>query len=145
MGMLGSTKASLGEGKLGNQSGSAFIEFAIVMPVFLFIIVAIVDFGLYFNKRNVAQSAAYNAAKACNKDLRADGYVIQANSPGYVTLETLKIATNKELKNSPTCSITANYYKVDMTIGGNLLSPLTSLLGLYDFTVTGIATKTNNI
>jgi hypothetical protein len=121
-----------------NQKGGAVIEVAIVLPVFIFLFVAIVDFGLYFNKRNVAQSAVYNAAKECPAPF-------SKSSIGGLTLETMDLFDSVNMTPAPSCADHGDYYKVDIRIKGTMMSPFTSALGLYDdelgFLVTGIASK----
>ena len=39
-----------------NRKGQALIEFVLILPVFLFLIFAVYDFGMIFNKRNVLES-----------------------------------------------------------------------------------------
>jgi hypothetical protein len=127
-----------------SQQGNAVIEMAIVLPIFFLILFSIVDFGLYFNKRNVAQSAAWNGAKDCNDTNGAASFT--AGSPAGDTLATMDLL-NDVIAPQPTCISPSvggvNYWKVGITIDGDMLSPITSALGLYDFTVTGIATDTN--
>lgn len=116
---------------LRGQKGSALIEMAIVLPLFIFLFIAIVDFGLYFNKRNVAQSAAWNGAKEC-----ANG-----NSPISIVNQTLSYASMaNDLVSTPVCSQpSGTYYTVTVTITGNMLSPITSALGLYDIRAVGVS------
>jgi Flp pilus assembly protein TadG len=105
---------------------------AIVLPVFIFLFVAIVDFGLYFNKRNVAQSAAWNGAKAC---VAGNDHLVIINA----TLLPLKAELDTP---SPSCtdSTTVPAYKIiTVKIKGNMLSPFTTALGLYPITAVGIA------
>ncbi|MEN8141794.1 MAG: TadE family protein [Thermodesulfobacteriota bacterium] len=47
-----------------NQQGGAMVELAIAIPVFMGLLLAVVDFGLFFNNRVALQTAAYNYAKA---------------------------------------------------------------------------------
>ena len=118
-----------------NQKGSAMIEMAIVLPVFIGLLVAIIDFGMYFNIRNVAQSAAWNGAKAC-VDTKPPAPIVQA------TLSTILSSTAVQ-KINPTCSTETTggvqYQKVIVKVKGGMLSPFTTALGLYPITVTGIA------
>ena len=47
----------------GEESGQALIEFALVLPVLILIVVGIIDFGFAFNQWNTAQNAAREGAR----------------------------------------------------------------------------------
>ena len=50
-------------GKIGgnmNRKGQALIEFVLILPVFLFILFAIIDFGVIFSTRNNLESDSYD-------------------------------------------------------------------------------------
>ena len=131
--------------KTKQQTGSAIIEMAIVLPVFIFLLIAIIDFGLYFNKRNVAQSAAWNGAKECIG--QANGTAL---GPASIMAQTLPplISYDTEDANGltqvPTCqqqnSGGATYMMVTVSVKGTMTSFFTNtLLGLYPIKAVGIA------
>ena len=39
-----------------NRKGQALVEFVLILPVFLFLIFAVYDFGMIFSKKNVLES-----------------------------------------------------------------------------------------
>ena len=41
-----------------NKRGQALIEFVLILPVFLFLIMAVVDFGTIFNRQNALETAS---------------------------------------------------------------------------------------
>ena len=41
-----------------NKRGQALVEFVLILPVFLFLIMAVVDFGTIFNRRNALETAS---------------------------------------------------------------------------------------
>jgi Flp pilus assembly protein TadG len=131
--------------KTKQQTGSAIIEMAIVLPVFIFLLIAIIDFGLYFNKRNVAQSAAWNGAKECIG--QADGTQLSSTSVMAQTLPPLisyNTADSNGLVQIPQCqeksSGGATYMMVTVSVKGNMTSFFTNtLLGLYPINAVGIA------
>ncbi|AXE63356.1 TadE-like family protein [Hyphomonas polymorpha PS728] len=49
---------------LKNESGTAALEFAIISPVFLFMIVALLAYGLYFGAAHTVQQISANSARA---------------------------------------------------------------------------------
>ncbi len=112
------------------------IETAIMIPFFIFLLIAIIDFGLYFNTKNVAQSAAWNGAKEC----------VAGNSPIAIvqaTLQPILSADDLSLV-TPSCSTEsagggATYSMTQVIVAGNMLSPFTTALGLYPITAVGIA------
>lgn len=46
------------------SKGAALIEFALTLPLYVAVLVAIIDFSNYLNDRSVLTAAAYNGAKA---------------------------------------------------------------------------------
>lgn len=120
------------------------IELAIVIPMFILLLVAICDFGIYFNKRIVAQTAAFNDAKECNL---TQGASLTQYSAGAKTLNTLMPIEDFLTTIDRTCTEKdtsfggTTYWEVQMTVAGNELS-FTNILNLYPFTVTGIETRT---
>jgi Flp pilus assembly protein TadG len=48
---------------LKNEKGQAMVEFALVLPVLLLIIAGIIDFGLIFNQKVLANNASREAAR----------------------------------------------------------------------------------
>lgn len=46
------------------SAGGALIEFAATLPLFLAVLLAVVDFSNYLNDRTIITAAAYNGAKA---------------------------------------------------------------------------------
>ena len=41
-----------------NRRGQALVEFVLILPVFLFLVMAVVDFGMIFNHRNMLETAS---------------------------------------------------------------------------------------
>lgn len=41
-----------------NRRGQALVEFVLILPVFLFLIMAVVDFGIIFNRKNALETAS---------------------------------------------------------------------------------------
>jgi Flp pilus assembly protein TadG len=121
-----------------DQSGSAIVEMALVLPIFIFLFIAIVDFGLYFNARNVAHSAAWNGAKeyvASNSSANVTS-VVRATLDPLLSDDALALITPTS---TTTSSGGANYTVTQVIVAGNMLSPFTTSLGLYPITAIGIA------
>ena len=41
-----------------NRRGQALVEFVLILPVFLFLIMAVVDFGIIFNRKNALETVS---------------------------------------------------------------------------------------
>lgn len=41
-----------------NKRGQALVEFVLILPVFLFLIMAVVDFGIIFNHKNALETVS---------------------------------------------------------------------------------------
>ena len=41
-----------------NRKGQALVEFVLILPVFLFLIFAVYDFGMIFNKKNTLENTS---------------------------------------------------------------------------------------
>ena len=41
-----------------NKRGQALVEFVLILPIFLFLIMAVVDFGIIFNRKNALETAS---------------------------------------------------------------------------------------
>jgi Flp pilus assembly protein TadG len=50
--------------RLRDQSGQAIVEFALVVPIFMLILLGIVDFGRYLNETLILTAAAREGARA---------------------------------------------------------------------------------
>lgn len=53
-----------GQPSLEKSKGAALIEFALTLPLYVAVLLAIIDFSNYLNDRSVLTAAAYNGAKA---------------------------------------------------------------------------------
>ena len=95
-----------------NRKGQALIEFVLILPVFLFILFAIIDFGIIFNSKSNLENDS------------AD--IIELFKNGISIDEIKKIYKD----NSINISNNGEYYKVIITTNVNLITPgLDRLLG----------------
>jgi Flp pilus assembly protein TadG len=53
-----------GSGRRGSERGAAAVEFALVIPVFLMLVLGTIDFGYYFFVSEVVTNAAREGARA---------------------------------------------------------------------------------
>lgn len=121
-----------------NQRGAAMLEMALTIPVFMGLLLALVDFGMYFTTRSVLQSAAYNGAKmAC-----VDPYSA-ANVDAIVKATVGTVADTSPLSFTITKTLIGatplRRYQVVVSCPGTKYSAFTSTLNLYPITTTGLA------
>ena len=123
---------------LGNKRGAAMLEMTLAIPLFMGLLLAMVDFGMYFTTRSVLQSAAYNGAKMACVDTTKVATAVTETVGTVVNTTKYPIGTTiTPLGASSTDPLWR--YKVQLSCGGAQLSILTSALGLYPITTTGMA------
>jgi Flp pilus assembly protein TadG len=71
-----------------NERGAAVVEFAVVLPILLFILFSMIDFGRYFYVRISLSSASFEVA-----DGVARGLISSSDNASQIT-EKLKTITN---------------------------------------------------
>ena len=125
------------------------VELAIALPLFLALLLAVVDFGLYFNKRIVLQAAAYNytneaAANNCQDPGRK---IIDETVKNIISDSTTTISfTGKAIDSGYTPARPTARYRVQLTYNGKntLLSVFTkNIPGLYPMTAIGVSHCSN--
>lgn len=108
-----------------DERGQAVAEFAMIVPIFLLLVFAIVDFGMGFH----AWITVTNAAREGARLGAVGGSSIEISDEVYATSATLDaaqlsvIVTNAE--GNPGESVT-----VDVTYDYQLITPLSSVMGL---------------
>lgn len=115
-----------------DDRGSQAVEFAILVPALLLIVVGIVTFGFVFNAQITLTQAAREGARLtaiCGQDATCLGTVktqVETHAPG-LTLSDSQIAVTSCPANSPTASAT-----VTITYLENLhIPPLTAGVTLH--------------
>jgi Flp pilus assembly protein TadG len=91
--------------KLKDDRGTSAVEFAIISPVFLFLIVAMLAYGIYFGAAHTVQQAAAEAARASvaglddkeRGELATASVLASASQDGLLKSDYVKI----ELVNDP--------------------------------------------
>lgn len=95
-------------GKIGgnmNRKGQALIEFVLILPVFLFILFAVIDFGIIFTTKNNLESNSVDII-----ELYKDGTSIEELKNMYDDNE-IKISNEED------------YYRFTITTSINLITP----------------------
>lgn len=102
-------------GKIGgnmNRKGQALIEFVLILPVFLFILFAIIDFGVIFNAKNNLENDSID--------------IINLYNNGTSIEEIKELYKDNEIK----ISREKNYYIFNITTSVNVITPgLNKILG----------------
>jgi uncharacterized protein (UPF0333 family) len=98
------SRAPVGARSCRRESGQVLVEFALILPVFILLVVGVIDFGFAFNTWNSAQNAAREGARFAavsnsapsikTRAIAADGGIGLA--PGSVTL-----SCNRPYPNGP--------------------------------------------
>ena len=115
-----------------DERGQAVAEFAMIVPIFLLLVFAIVDFGMGFH----AWITVTNAAREGARLGAVGGSSIEISDEVYATSATLDaaqlsvIVTNAE--GLPGTSVT-----VDVTYDYQLITPLSSVMGLVSGSTIG--------
>lgn len=59
-----------------NKKGQALVEFVLILPVFLFLILAVYDFGMIFNKKNMLENISHDVSELYQNGKALDQIVI---------------------------------------------------------------------
>ncbi len=109
-------------GPSGRERGAAAVEFALVLPLLLVLLLGIIDFGLYFYNDLQLTHVARNAARylSVNKTAEANAAIDDANliSTSIYSRSVTPAATQG---GESTISLRANY---------SFLTPLPRLVGI---------------
>ena len=95
-------------GKVGgkvNNKGQALIEFVLLLPVILFIMFGIIDFGIIFNEKNTLENNSLD--------------IINLYNNGETIEEIKKLYKDKEI----TIKETENYYTITIIKKVKLITP----------------------
>ncbi len=102
-----------------NKRGQALIEFVLILPIFLFLIMAVVDFGMIFNKRNAIETVSSDIILLYKDKTNIDAirnlypkYVIEVNSEGEY--DKITITGNVKLNTPGFNRIFGNPYKIQV-------------------------------
>lgn len=110
-----------------NESASSAVEFAILAPVFLMLVIGMLAYGIYFGAAHTVQQLAADAARATISGLSApersrivDDF-IERNASAYILIDKRRlIHTAKDSRTDP------DQYVVEVSYDASLL-PIWSL------------------
>lgn len=121
-----------------NERGAVAVEFAIVLPILLLILLSIIDFGRYAYVRISLSSASFEVADAVTRGLFLNSdtsatkqskmlALIGDVAPGIASFAQLQSSAQLVLAPLPDiCPNTANQITVTLRTGFNSISPLNS-------------------
>lgn len=124
----------------GSEEGAAAVEFALVVPLLLLILFAIIEFGAAYNAQIIVTNAAREAARAVNvaeAGVSADDRSTRGTAAARASLSAIGVEID-ELAYSEALDCTApDVQHVTLTVEKRLLT------NLFDtpFTLTGQATR----
>lgn len=122
--------------KRRNERGSAVVEFAIVLPILLFTLFSLIDFGRYFYVRISLSSASFEVADAIARGLFVTGddqasktekmkAVVDEISPGIASFAQLQSPATLTFTPLPlSCPSDSGSTTVALTTPFNSISPI---------------------
>lgn len=116
---------------LKNESGTAALEFAIISPVFLFMIMALLAYGLYFGAAHTVQQISANSARAAlagldleeRRSLAVANAFAWAGTSGLVRSDGLSVDVTEDVDRPELIYVTVTYDATSLPIW-NLGPPL---------------------
>ena len=102
-----------------NSKGQALIEFILILPLFIFLIFAVIDFGTITNSKNKLEAASIDIVTLFRngstideiRDLYQDYDITIGNSDGYFEL---KISTDVRMITPGTSKIFGDQYEIEV-------------------------------
>lgn len=103
--------------RLKDESGSAAAEFAIIAPVFLFMIAGMIAYGIYFGAAHSVQQAAAEAARASvaglddeeRQELAFMAIEASVTGHGFLQPENIRVAVNTDPDQADLYLVTVTY------------------------------------
>lgn len=123
--------------RLGSERGAAAVEFALVVPVLLLLLVGIVEFGRLYNTQIELSGAAREGARVMaigNNPVAARAAVRQGAPSLNPALTDAQIAVVTNGTNPASCLAAAGSANLAVTVTATY--PLTFLTGMFGNTVT---------
>jgi len=109
--------------RLKSEKGQAMVEFALVLPILILLLCAIMDFGWIFFQKILVTNAAREAARYSAVHLYDDGTV---NAADTTAARTVALGSSSVLPDALTASLTVSDGAVTVTV----TSPAAVITGL---------------
>lgn len=100
---------------LKNQKGQALVEFAIVLPILLMLVMGIIQFGMMLNSYLAIENASREGARAGivgSADTEIESLIIASSpslDPAYLTVSLTPSEANRRSGDTLTVTVTYNY------------------------------------
>jgi Flp pilus assembly protein TadG len=91
--------------RFGREQGQALVEFALILPLVLLLLLGMVDFGRAMNYYNDMTQLAAEAARAAAVNHNPDGSVVTAPLTQLIQTQTKAQASTAEIKNNPSFQV----------------------------------------
>ena len=109
-----------------NREGASAVEFAIIAPLFLLILLTLVGFGIYLSAASSVQQIAADAARtavaglnASERDQLAKDFIAHSTLDYYLLEPTkLKASVAADLKNADQFTVTVEYDASNLPVWG---------------------------
>src|SRR2546422_749472 len=85
----------------GREQGQALVEFALILPVVLLLLLGMIDFGRAMNYYNDMTQLAAEAARSAAVNHNPDGSVVVSPFTQLIQTQTKAQASTSEIKNNP--------------------------------------------
>lgn len=106
--------------RLRGEEGDAVTETVILVPVLLLLIMAVVQFGLWYHAEHVAQAAAQEGVRAA----RAEG---STSDDGKTRTEQFLAATGAAIIDGPVIVVTRNATQASVRVTGTVVAVIPGL------------------
>lgn len=103
--------------RLKDESGSSAVEFAMIAPVFLFMLLGMIAYGIYFGAAHAVQQIAANAARSAvagldlteQRELALASAQASATNNGLILIDNLEIHVTPETSRPDLVRVTVTY------------------------------------
>lgn len=104
-------------GDIMNNKGQALVEFVLILPVFVFLLLVVIDFGIIFNEKNKIENDSldiinlYKNGKTLEEinDIYSDNKIVINNEDNY---DRIVVSTNIKLITPGLSRIFGNPYTI---------------------------------
>ena len=125
--------------KKDTERGSAIVEFALILPIFLLLVFSVIDFGRYFYIRTAITNASIEVASAVTRGLYLESEssmqknqkiqaVLDKVAPNAATFAQLSSSATLTVPIASACPNALNETTVEISTVFNSISPISTFL-----------------
>jgi Flp pilus assembly protein TadG len=133
--------------KRDKERGSAVVEFALILPIFLLLVFSLIDFGRYFYVRVSLTNASIEVASAITRGLYLESEtalqktqkinaLLDKVAPNAATLAQLESNATLSFPISSACPNASSETTVQISTNFNSISPISNFLNQVSSTTT---------